>query len=252
MNIPAIKGTIARRILVNFRADPAVVAAHLPAPFRPKLQGEFAVVGICLIRLEKLRPALSPLAWGVGSENAAHRIAVEWDDAGQTREGVFIPRRDTDSRLSSWSGGRVFPGEHHLARFDVRETQSEFSVAMRSCDGAVAATVAGAIATALPPDSIFDSLDQASHFFECGCLGYSARCNGDKLDGLRLQVPAWKVEALEVSRVESNVYDDSAQFPAGSIAFDHALLMRDIEHSWHAAGQFSSATPATSYGAKCP
>ncbi len=70
MNIPAIKGTIARRILVNFRADADTVAAQLPFPFRPKLQRGLAVVGICSIRLEKIRPALSPLSCGIASENA--------------------------------------------------------------------------------------------------------------------------------------------------------------------------------------
>ena len=33
---------------------------------------------------------------------AAHRVAVEWDDdAGQLCRGVYIPRRDTDSRLNA-------------------------------------------------------------------------------------------------------------------------------------------------------
>ncbi len=235
MNIPSVKGTIARRILVNFRADADVVAAGLPFPFRPKLQRDFAVVGICLIRLEKIRPVFSPLCCGIASENAAHRVAVEWDEDGQTREGVFIPRRDTDSRLNHWSGGRVFPGEHHLARFEVRETATEFAVEMRSCDGSTGASVVGTIATALPPSSIFASLEEASAFFERGCLGYSARCGENKLDGLLLQTPAWKVEALEVSSVSSSVFDDEKKFPSGTIAFDHALLMRDIEHQWHAA-----------------
>lgn len=30
---------------------------------------------------------------------------------------MFIPRRDTDSRLSTLVGGRLVPGEHYLARF---------------------------------------------------------------------------------------------------------------------------------------
>src|SRR5260370_637309 len=37
MRIPIIKGTIKRRVLVNFRADPPVVQRFLPQPFRPKL-----------------------------------------------------------------------------------------------------------------------------------------------------------------------------------------------------------------------
>src|SRR6266576_2992820 len=120
MRIPVIKGTIKRRLLVNFRADPAVVQRTLPKPFRPKLHKGTSLVGVCLIRLEQIRPAGLPGALGLSSENAAHRIAVEWEDAaGVQREGVFIPRRDTGSFLSRLGGGRVFPGEHHAARFSI-------------------------------------------------------------------------------------------------------------------------------------
>ncbi|MES2463936.1 MAG: hypothetical protein V4671_25480, partial [Armatimonadota bacterium] len=101
MNIPVLKGTIGRRILVNFRADPDVVQAKLPVPFRPKLHKGEAIVGVCLIRLENIRPASCSLPIGFSSENAAHRIAVLWDDnEGKTQEGVFIPRRDTGSLLN--------------------------------------------------------------------------------------------------------------------------------------------------------
>src|SRR5436853_197186 len=101
MRIPIIKGTIKRRLLVNFRADPAMVRRILPPPFRPKLHKGFSLVGICLIRLEQIRPAGFPGALGLSSENAAHRIAVEWEDeSGNLREGVFIPRRDTGSLLN--------------------------------------------------------------------------------------------------------------------------------------------------------
>ena len=87
MRIPVIKGVIKRRLLVNFRADPVVVQRLLPAPFRPKLHGAHSLVGICLIRLEQIRPAGLPGLLGLSSENAAHRIAVEWTDAfAGTRE----------------------------------------------------------------------------------------------------------------------------------------------------------------------
>jgi uncharacterized protein YqjF (DUF2071 family) len=61
MRIPVIKGTIKRRLLVNFRADPAVVQRILPQPFRPKLHRGRSLVGICLIRLEQIRPAGLPV-----------------------------------------------------------------------------------------------------------------------------------------------------------------------------------------------
>ncbi len=76
--VPVVQGVIARRLLVNFRVRPEVLAALLPGPFRPKLVHGFGMAGICLIRLEQVRPRGLPAFVGLSSENAAHRIAVEW------------------------------------------------------------------------------------------------------------------------------------------------------------------------------
>lgn len=62
MRLPVVRGVIDRRILVNYRVDPSVIAPLLPPPFRPKLVRGMALVGICLIRLKQLRPAFLP-AW---------------------------------------------------------------------------------------------------------------------------------------------------------------------------------------------
>ena len=67
------------------------------------------VAGICLIRLRALRPRGLPAWIGLTSENAAHRIAVELEEDGQPCEGVYIPRRDTDRRVNTLVGGRLFP-----------------------------------------------------------------------------------------------------------------------------------------------
>ena len=68
-----------------------------------------------------MRPRFLPGAFGVSSENAAHRVAVLWnDETGVEREGVFIPRRDTDSVINRLAGGRLFPGRHDAPRFRFR------------------------------------------------------------------------------------------------------------------------------------
>lgn len=108
MKLPAIDGIIERRLLVNYRVAPDALADILPAPFRPKLVRGYAIAGICLIRLANVRPRGLPARLGIRSENAAHRIAVEWDSNGRTYEGVYIPRRDSDSRLNACVGGRMF------------------------------------------------------------------------------------------------------------------------------------------------
>ena len=165
MKLPVINGIIKRRILVNFRVEAEVIQRQLPSKFRPKLHDGMAIAGICLIRMEKIRPKFLPAIFGISSENAAHRIAVVWeDDAGATKEGVFIPRRDTGSRLNALAGGRLFPGEHHLAHFEICEANDDFSLKMKSEDGKVHLSVSGILANDLPPSSGFSSVDDASHF----------------------------------------------------------------------------------------
>lgn len=234
MRVPAVRGTIERRILVNFRTDSAVMARVLPAPFRPKLQEGFAIGGVCLIRLAGIRPPLVPAALGAGSENAAHRIAVQWDDNGVTREGVYIPRRDTSSRLNTIIGGRLFPGVHHPARFEVTEDNHRYRVVMESNDRDVRVLVDGTVTSALPAASVFGSLASASTFFERGSLGYSATGRKGTFDGLELCSRSWRVEPLAINAVTSSFFEDRRRFPDGTVEFDCALLMRDIAHEWRA------------------
>ncbi len=156
MRLPVIQGIIRRRILVNFRVEPEVIERQIPARFRPKLQAGKAVAGICLIRLEQIRPKMMPLFVGLASENAAHRVAVTWEtDEGTTEEGVYIPRRDTNSEMNHLVGGRFFPGEHHKAAFAVEETEDEIDFSMKSEDGMVAVELQGKVSDELPSSSVF-------------------------------------------------------------------------------------------------
>ncbi len=235
MKLPVIQGTIRRRILANFRVEPQVMQRQLPARFRPKLQRGFAVAGICLIRLEHIRPRFVPESVGLNSENAAHRVAVLWDEDGATREGVFISRRDTNSQLNHLLGGRIFPGEHHQASFSVSESESEIKLSLQSADATVVVKLEGNMAQALPATSIFSSLAEASRFFEGGSLGYSVTHDPNRLDGLNLKTRQWQVEPLELSTVYSSYFSDENKFPKSSIEFDHALIMKNVAHEWHSA-----------------
>lgn len=145
----------------------------------------------------------------------------------------YIPRRDTNSRLNSWAGGTIFPGVHHLARFDVIENADRYSIAMNSDDGVAKVHVAGTVASALPSTSVFRSIQDASDFFEQGSLGYSDTKTDGKYDGLELQCCNWQVESLDIESIQSSYFEDTNRFPSGSVEFDCALLMRNIVHEWH-------------------
>jgi uncharacterized protein DUF2071 len=233
MRIPVIRGTIDRRILVNYRVDPGVLAAILPEPFRPKLVNGTGMAGVCLIRLKHVRPPLVPAVLGISSENAAHRIAVEWDAGGRRCEGVFVPRRDSSSWLNTAMGGTLFPGVHHHARFQVEEHDPHYRVALDSDDRATHLAIEGTASTELPSASVFHSLKEASRFFERGSVGYSATNRHGQFDGLELRTFQWQVQPMNVARVESSFFENRSLFPPGSVEFDCALLMRGIEHEWH-------------------
>jgi hypothetical protein len=135
--------------------------------------------------------------------------------------------------LNAFAGGRLFPGVHYRARFDVRETETEYHIAIGSIDGSAHVTVDGRTTDALPDDSVFDSVAECSRFFEDGSLGYSPATSASQFDGLELRAFNWRVQPLAVNTVRSSFFDDRDAFPNGSVTFDNALLMRGIDHEWH-------------------
>jgi uncharacterized protein YqjF (DUF2071 family) len=233
MRIPRLRGIIRRRLLINYRAEPEIVQHLIPAPFRPKLHDGLAFVGICLIRLEYIRPAFLPRAMRLSSENAAHRVAVVWTDhSGIEREGVYILRRDSNSRLNQLVGGRLFPGRHHPARRQVHDDGAAIDLTLKTQDGAADVHVTGRNGDLLPLTSCFASLNAASAFFQGGSVGFSPTNDAMQSDGMTLRIRNWAVRPLSISRAWSRFFEGSRHFPAGSIDFDHALIMRDIVHEW--------------------
>jgi hypothetical protein len=234
VQLPVVRGVIRRRILVNYRVRPAALRGLLPPTFEPKTVAGWGMAGICLIRLAELRPRGIPAPFGLSSENAAHRIAVAWKEDGARQEGVFVHRRDTSAWWNVAVGGQLFPGVHHRADFDIQETGEKLRIALESRDGVTRVAVAGASASSLPSSSVFGSVAEASRFFELGSRGYSRGSREGRLDGLELRTERWNVVPFEVSELRSSFFESKVRFPEGSAEFDHALLMRDIPHEWHA------------------
>jgi hypothetical protein len=233
MRAPALDAEIERRLLINYRADPDVVTRLLPAPFRPDVVNGWAVVGICLIRLGAVRPHGWPRALGLRSENAAHRIAVEWDGEAGLERGVYIPRRDSSALTNVLVGGRLYPGAHQRADFDVHETATTFHVGFTARDGSAGVDVQATLADALD-SRIFTDLAEASAFFRGGSAGLSPGHGGRSLEGLRLETDHWAVEPLTVTSSTSSFFADRHRFPLGSVELDCGLLMRHIPVTWSA------------------
>lgn len=251
MKAPALAAVMERRILVNYRVDPELLSSYLPRPFRTALVGDHAVAGICLIRLARVRPAALPglpglpgfPAKGLRSENAAHRVAVCWDGPDGPVTGVYIPRRDTSSRLAALAGGRLFPGYLHLARFQASEDDKGYRVRVASRDGTVKIEVEVHLAGDLPAGSIFTSIEAVSGFFRCAPAGYAATPTEGVFDGVELETNGWTLRPLHLDKVASSFFDDRRRFPAGTAEPDSAFLMSGLSTIWRPQPRLRTSGP---------
>lgn len=231
--LPVIEGIIARRILLNFTVDPEVAQALLPKPLKIEIVGGRALVGVCLIRLEKVRPKGMPKFVGLSSENMAHRFAIKFSGTGKEEHGVFVARRNTDSAFVTLFGGRLFPGYHHSADFLVNETETGIEMKIKTEDDAADVYLKAIWTKKWQGSSVFENLEEASEFFRRAPCGFSFGRDGCTLEGLKLHAIDWHIDPLQVEKVSACYYQDLKRFPKGSIEFDHALVMRAVPHEWH-------------------
>ncbi|MFK3676592.1 DUF2071 domain-containing protein [Microbacterium sp. NPDC090218] len=221
-----LRGRMRRRLLLTYRVDPAVAGEVIPAPFRPQLVDGSAVGGVCLIALTELRPGWVRPRWGISTENAAHRFAVEWDEAEETRTGVYVVERHSSGVVPAIGGGRFFPGVQRRARFETDETEARFRVRMDAPDASVSADVELAEEW---ESTLFPTVDDASQFYRAGAIGWSPRLGGRGAEALELSSTRWVVNAARVNEVGSSFFDG---LPRGAAVLDSALVMRDIPVVW--------------------
>ncbi|MBV9086619.1 MAG: DUF2071 domain-containing protein [Acidobacteriaceae bacterium] len=231
--LPVLEGIIARRVLVNYRADPAIVQKLLPPPLEVEQRNGRAIVGICLIRLESLRPRGIPRAMGTSSENMAHRVAIRYPTRTGLQPGVFIWRRDTDQCLMELLGGRAFPGVHVRADFHIEQDDQRLRMRVITKDAGADVALQVGYSKDWKSTASFPTFAEASAFFEKGDCGFSCSLHGNKLEGMQLRTLQWSIQPLAVEFVKSAFYSNEARFPSGSIDFDCGLIMRGVPHQWH-------------------
>ena len=233
---------IEQRVLVNIQVDPEVAARLLPAQFRPRLVEGVAIAGICLLWLDAIRPVGLPAWAGLRSANAAHRIAVEWDDGPAPGHGVLIPRyRHTDSNATALAGGRVFPGVHERATITRGLDQSRVDVRLAAARDQTEVAVSGPIVDRLPVDSVFPDIEAATAFFASDAVGWSVGHRPGHLDGVELTAKRFRLVPLAVEALHSSFFADPELFPAGSTRLDSALLMRPTPARWQALPRWDLA-----------
>lgn len=119
---------------------------------------------------------------------------------------------------------------HHLAEFDVEETERQFHVAFVARDGSINVSVDAELTEDLG-GSLFVDVGKASDFFRAGAIGFSPGHTA-LLEGLELRTDQWNVAPVSVLRAASSYFDDPTRFPTGTISLDCGLLMRRVPVTW--------------------
>lgn len=217
-----VRAHLRRRLLLSYRLDPAVARGLLPERFRPQLVNGYALAGVCVLGIEDIRPRWFRGRWGLRSENAAHRMAVEWDENGEIHRGVYIFERHS----SAWSpvllGGRLFPGVHRKARFTIDESGDRYALTMDAKGESLAADVeiGGEWRS-----GVFATVEEASDFYRAGRIGWSRRHDGETFEAVALTSEEWSVEGARMLSLRSSFFD---ALPHGAAEFDSVVVMRDL------------------------
>jgi hypothetical protein len=241
-----VRTVIDRRLLLTVRMEPSVVQRLLPDGLRPHLVDGSAVGGICFLRLRDLRPAGLAVP-GVATENVAHRFAIMRDDAGGEMAGVFVPRRDTSSRVAALLGGRLIEGELLRARFGVHDAGTRLCIDVEGRGGFQVQV--SAHATDASTSSLFGTVEEESCFYQDACTAYSPNHRRKVVEAVELKSERWTGTPMEVEYFHSSVFDNTAIFPRGSWTLDSAMLVRNIRAEWRPGTRSpSSLECATSHG----
>jgi hypothetical protein len=224
MIVSGVPAHFERRIVLNYRIDPAIASRAMPPPFRPHLESGWAIGGLCIAHL---RPAVPRFVRSVVS--VAHRFVVETPGGGPA---VYVPRRDTSSLVATLIGGRVVPGVQQRATIVSTLDDGAVAVDLSSTDGRMQVELRAQVRSEIDPASVYRDEADASAALRHAPMGYSPARSAGRLEVVELCADDWRLTPLSIDRVASSYFDDVRMFPVGSIEPDSAFVMTDVAHRW--------------------
>jgi hypothetical protein len=222
LRIKEVAGKIERRILVGYGFEPEVITPLLPQGILPKIVNGKAVVGLCLIHFDYMRPTWIPLPTGIPFESAAHRIGIQWEtQQGDIENGVYVAEQYTNSQIINTIGGKFFPGVQELSRFNVREDKDQIKLRIHNENREIKVDIKPSTEW---KSSLFSDIEQAAAFYKPP-KGWSRTLDQEKVEGVEMRISNWNYENWEPNEILSSFFE---QFPEGSYTYDHTIVMRNL------------------------
>ena len=230
--LPSVRARMRERFIVNLRVPSEALAAELPGCLDPQEVNGWGIVSFCVLDLRRISVAPVPPVVGPRSMSCAARFAV-LDEAGAP--SVFVPERQTSSRLGSWFTRRGFSAPQALVDIDVSPHE----------DGGAEVHVRAGGTTAFecwlrprtrPQSLAFDGVDDFAAFLAMGERSYGRSRHAGKLTVLDLHKSDAGYQPQTVERIGGSFIE---QWKSLGGEVDSAFRTTDARYEWKYYGRIS-------------
>lgn len=235
--LPAVRARMRERFIVNVRVPPDALAAELPGSLEPQVVNGWGVVSFCLLDLRRLTIAPLPPAVGPRSMSCAVRYAVLDEAAAPS---VFVPERQTSSKLGAWLTRLGFSAPHGLVDIDCSSHQDGGTELTVRADGAV--TFEGWLRPRTTLQSgAFNTIDDFAQFLAMGERSYGRSRHDGRLTVLDLHKSDAGYEPQSIERINGTFAD---HWTAVGGEVDSAFRTTDARYEWKYYGLIPDGGPA--------
>jgi hypothetical protein len=223
--LPSVRARMRERYIVNVRVPPDALADELPGCLDPQEVNGWGIASFCLLDLRRISIAPLPPIIGPRSMSCAARYAV-LDEAGAP--SVFVPERQTASRLGAWFTRRGFSAPHGLVEIDVSTHQDGGAeVHVRDGDKNV---FGGWLRPRARVESLaFDGVDDFAAFLAMGERSYGQSRHDGRLTVLDLHKSDAGYEPQNVERISGSFIE---HWKAVGGEVDSAFRTTDARYEW--------------------
>lgn len=236
-------GILEDAVLLNFRTDIHVLNRILPPPFVPRLVDGYGLVGILMFKMRDLACEKNLGLPSPPSDHVLYRVAVSWQHGMRTHHGMYLLRHEVNTRLNVRQRRKgLFPVAASPIRWHKTPGSEMFGWTLNT-HNQTRLKVRARLATAFPPGSVFDTLDQASLFFQKERAAIAPRFQQSIFAHTRFLPLNWKVKPLFIEALHTDMDQLGSLFPKEQIYFDSGLIWPRILCKWQKGHEIVSSRP---------
>jgi hypothetical protein len=224
-------GRLSDCLLLAYRTPLDAIAGLLPPGLSPVTHGGYAFWNVVACRVEKMRPAHIPRAFGMSYHHVAYRLYVRAATRGGEITGLYFLRSDADSSLISAGGNLTSDFRFHGSQISLTTDAQTFSTRVTSKDASGDADILATLANEarLAADSCFASIEEANHLLKYQPFGLSVHNKVLHVAEVLRDESCWRESAVTVGPSQFSYLDSLHQH---NLRLERATRVDAIDYRW--------------------